>query len=179
MNRSLALASAFWVLLAALVVGGIAGVVWNRHQAVQDQLSTIEPRYARILGLKSERARMETLANQSREALVRHVYPVATDGTQAGNQAQQRARALFTQSGLEVSSIQALPARTVGRFDRIPISMRAEGELLGLQTALAAMPSLAPTLFVESLNIQVSDPRSNGEPRLGVQLEMYVLRARE
>jgi general secretion pathway protein M len=179
MNRGLVLASAFWIVVVAMVLGAAAALVWNRHQAVQAQLSTIEPRYARILGLGAERARMETLAKQSGEALARHVYPASGDGTQAGNQAQQRARALFAQSGLEVQSIQVLPARTVGRFDRIPISLRAEGELLPLQTALAAMPSLAPTLFVEAVNIQVQQVRPGGEPRLGMQFDLFVLRARE
>ena len=69
MNRRLLVASAFWVLLLAAVIGAVAAVVWNRHRAVQDQLSAIEPRYARILGLEAERARMEQVISRSREAL--------------------------------------------------------------------------------------------------------------
>ena len=64
------------------------------------------------------------------------------------------------------------------QFDRIPITVRVEGDYLVFQTALAAMPSLAPTLFVEGFNVQsIAGPKPD-VPRLVVQLDLFVLRAR-
>jgi general secretion pathway protein M len=78
-----------------------------------------------------------------------------------------------------VLSSQVLPARTVKQFDRIPITLRVEGEYAVFQTALAAMPSISPTLFVEGFNIQnVAVGKPDAPVRLVVQLDLFVLRAR-
>ena len=86
---------------------------------------------------------------------------------------------MFSRAGLEVLSSQVLPAKASKQFDRIPVTLRVEGEYLAFQTALAAMPSLAPTLFVEGFNVQSLPGVSPAAPiRLVVQLELYVLRAK-
>lgn len=181
MNRRLVFASAFWVLLFVALIGAVAGVVWNRHQAVQTQLSEIEPRLARILGLRADKARLETTLRQGRAELTRHVYAVAVDASRAGNDAQQRAREIFAKSGLEVQSSQVLPARVTGRFELIPLTLKGEGDLPALQAALAAMPALAPTIFVNGIEIVVppQPDKPTAWPRLSLQIELFVVRARE
>ena len=46
------------------------------------------------------------------------------------------------------------------------------------QTALAALPSLTPTLFVDGFTVQsMPGPKPDSPLRLVVQLELFVLRA--
>ena len=165
--------------LFVAVLAGVAAYVYSVHQADQERLATIEPRFARLSGLSLERKELAAALASTKSASSRHLYPAARDISQAGNDAQQRARDVFSRAGLEVVSSQVLPAKSGKQFDRIPVTIRVEGEYLALQAALAALPSLAPTLFVEGFNAQsVTSLRADGLPRLVVQLELFVLRAR-
>ena len=168
--------------LLALLVGLLAAFglyVRSVHLADEERLSTIEPRFARLAGLAREKGELTAALASTRSAVSRHLYPAGRDISQAGNDAQQRARDVFSRAGLEVVSSQVLPAKVSKQFDRIPVTLRIEGEYLALQAALAALPSLAPTLFVEGFNVQgVSALKPDAPLRLVVQLELFVLRAR-
>lgn len=166
-------------LLFAAVLGGFALYVQDIHQADEQTLETIEPRFARLAGLAMDKGQLATALAATRGAVSRHIYPASREISQAGNDAQQRARDVFSSAGLEVLSSQVLPAKPGKQFDRIPITVRIEGEYLVFQTALAALPSLTPTLFVEGLNVQsIPGPRPESPLRLVVQLDLFVLRAR-
>lgn len=170
----LSLAVAFMVLvgLAAFYVQGI-------HRADEERLETIEPRYARLAGLATDKGQLAAALAATRSSVSRHLYPASREVSQAGNDAQQRARDVFSSAGLEVLSSQVLAVKPGKQFDRIPITVRVEGEYLTFQTALAAMPSLSPTLFVDGFNIQsVPGAKPDAPLRLVVQLELFVLRAR-
>jgi general secretion pathway protein M len=170
---------AFWLLVLAGLVAWAVARVWSVHEAAREQLETIEPRHARLVGLGTERVRLEEALRQASEALGRHVYPASRDVSQAGNDAQQRVRETFTKAGLEVVSIQLLPAKSGAQFDRIPVSLRLEGEMTALQAGLAVLPSTLPTLFVEGLNLQSgSGLQPAGPVRVVAQFELFVLRAR-
>lgn len=167
------------LLLCAAALGLLAFYVQGIHRADEQQLETIEPRFARLAGLAMDKGQLAAALASTKDAASRHLYPASREVSQAGNDAQQRVRDVFSQAGLEVLTSQVLPARTVRQFDRIPITLRVEGEYLVFQTALAALPSLAPTLFVEGFNIQnVLVGKSDAPLRLVVQFDLFVLRAR-
>jgi general secretion pathway protein M len=167
------------VLLVAALVGVFAFYVHGIHRADEETLATIEPRFARLAGLAMDTGQLATALASTKAAASRHMYPGSRDVSQSGNDAQQRARDVFSRAGLEVLSSQVLPAKAVKQFDRIPITVRVEGEYLNFQTALAAMPTLAPTLFVDGFNIQsIGVAKPDAPLRLVVQLELFVLRAR-
>lgn len=166
------------VLLLAALAGGIALIVQGIHTADEERLATIEPRFARLAGLATDKGQLAAAVAATKVAVSRHIYPASREASQAGNDAQQRARDVFSRAGLEVLSSQVMPAKQGKQFDRIPITVRVEGEFLVLQTALAAMPSLSPTLFVEGFNVQsIAGPKPD-VPRLVVQIDLFVLRAR-
>lgn len=166
------------LLLVAAIAGGIAFFVQGIHTADEERLETIEPRLARLAGLATDKGELAAAVAATRMAVSRHIYPASREASQAGNDAQQRARDMFSRAGLEVLSSQVMPAKPGKQFDRIPITVRVEGEYLVFQTALAAMPSLTPTLFVEGFNIQTIAGPKPDVPRLVVQIELFVLRAR-
>lgn len=167
-------------LAAVLLVGGTAAYVVSKHIWARDRLAQLEPRYARLIGIEASAAALDTALTERRALLTRHSYLSAQDVAKAGSDAQQRAREIFTKAGLEVSSTQVLPAKTVDGFDRIPVVLRMDGDLSALQSALVILPSQAPSLFVESFNVQgTSMPRADGPPRLSVQVNLFVLRVRQ
>jgi len=170
---------AFWLLLVAALLGYAGWRTWFAHQAALEYLGDLEPRHARVLGLGADRLRLEATAERAAKELGRHVYPVGRDVSQAGNDAQQRVRDSFAKAGLDVISIQLLPAKETPQFDRIPVSLRLEGEMTALQTALAALPAMSPTLFVEGFSLQGASALKPDAPvRVVAQFELFVLRAR-
>ncbi len=170
---------AFWLLVLGAAAVYATQRVWNAHVNAQAQLESLEPRYARLVGLAEDRQKLEAALEAARQTLGRHVYPAARDVSQAGNDAQQRARDVFTKAGLDVISIQLLPAKAAASFDRIPITLRVEGELAALQAALAVLPTLGPTLFVDGMNVQGAGGGEGGQAmRVVAQLDLFVLRSR-
>lgn len=177
-TRATVLAALLWLLLlgGALALG--VQWVWNLHDTAARQIETVEPRYARLLGLGQDKAKLQEATVQVTRDIERHAYPASRDASQAANDAQQRVRDAFSKSGLDVISIQVLPARTVRQFDRIPIALRVEGELAIMQATLAALPALAPSLFVEAFAVQASNATAGAAPRVAVEMQLYALRLR-
>jgi general secretion pathway protein M len=167
-----------FALLLAMTAAGL--YAWNRHQLELRQLNDLEPRYARLAGLAESQADLKALGVRAKEQLTLLAYPSSQDVTQAGNDAQQRIRTIFTQNMLEVISIQVLPpGKDETKFDRIPINLRVEGDLAAFQKALAALSGQSPVVLVESLNVQtIGAVRPASIQRLGGQFSLFVLRVR-
>ena len=161
------------VIMAAIYVGG-------HHKRVFGLLADLEPRYARLTGLVQYQAELQALHAKTTEQLKRLTYPSSQDVTQAGNNAQQRIRGLFVDSNLSVISIQVLPAvKDDSKFDRIPISLRVEGDLVGIQSALIKLSNQTPLVLVDSLSVQtIGAVRPASIQRLGGQFGLSVLRVK-
>ena len=170
---------AFILLILVLPLAGAGLYVWTEHQRIHNELTDLEPRYARLKGLMERQADLKTLGVQVKEQLSRLTYPVDQDVTQAGNDAQQRIRSLFADSKLDIISIQVLPTKEEGKFDRILINLRVEGELSGIQDALTKLENQSPTVQVDSLAIQtIGAVKPASVQRLGGQFSFSILRAR-
>ena len=87
-------------------------------------------------------------------------------------------RDLLGAANLQVLSSQALPARDdVPGFERIPISVRFEGELAAVQKALAALSAQAPAIVVDSMTLQVNNAvRTGAMPPMACTISLSVLR---
>ncbi|MEO8119678.1 MAG: type II secretion system protein GspM [Rhodoferax sp.] len=170
---------AFTVLLVLLPMVGAGLYVWTLHQRVQTHLADQEPRYARLAGLLLRKADLQALGVQVSEQMTRQTYPTAQDITQAGNDAQQRIRTVFADSKLDIISIQVLPPKEEARFDRIQINLRVEGELSGIQDALAKLATQTPVVLVDSVTLQtIGAVKPASIQRLGGQFNFSILRAR-
>jgi general secretion pathway protein M len=169
-----------FVAAVVLLLGAAIAFVVSKHLWAQDRLAELEPRYARLIGIEASGPALDKALIERRALLGRHAYPASQDVARAGSEAQQRARELFTKAGLEVSSTQVLPAKAVDGFDRIPVVIRVDGDLAALQGALVVLPAQSPSLFVEALNVQTSGmPKADAAQRLSVQINLFVLRARQ
>lgn len=170
---------ALTLVVALLSLIGAAYVVWGKHQRVQGILADIAPRHARLQGLIAHSAELQALAGKATEQLAHLTYPATQDVTKAGNDAQQRIRSLFADSRLDIISIQVLPAKESGKFDRIALNLRVEGNLEGIQAALEKLSKQTPVVTLDSMTLQtIGAVRPASIQRLSGQFGFSVFRVR-
>lgn len=177
-NR-IAFLQALTLLVVLLPLLGAAYLVWTKHQRLQTILVDMAPRYARLQGLVDHQADLQAIGAKAGEQLTQLAYPVTQDVAQSGNDAQQRIRSLFAESRLDIISIQVLPAKETGQFDRIGISLKVEGDLSGLQTALGKLSAQNPVVVLDGMTVQtIGAVRPASIQRLGAQFTFSVFRVR-
>ena len=165
------------VMLLPVVFGGYT--VWVKHNRVTGIVADLEPRYARMQGLLARGAEVRAMDAKAQELLLQLAYPATQDLAKTGNEAQQRIRSLFTDSQLDVVSIQVMPGKVEGKFDRISISMRVEGGMPGFQVALERLAAQSPVILVDSMTLQtVGTARPASVQRTGGQFVFSVFRIR-
>lgn len=165
------------LMVVAAIAAGTGFYVFAKHQWAADKLATLEPRYARLLGLKAKEAELGSLALSTSTQMAQLAYPAADDATKAGNTAQQRIRDVFTRAGLEVVGTQVLAAKVDKQFERIPISVRLEGDMASLSSSLIAIQQERPLVMVDNLSIQPAGAaKAGGAVKLSAQLTVSVVR---
>lgn len=153
--------------------------VFQKHQAAQQYLADIEPRYARMLGLQQQSAALDAALEQVKAQRSAYVRPATDDAAQTGNAAQQHVRDIFSSAGLQIISSQVLPAKAEKDVERIPLSVRAEGDLLSLQAALVGLSGHTPAILLDAINVQSQNFGNEIEKkptRLSIQFNLSVLR---
>lgn len=171
----LVLALTVLVLVTPLMAGGL--YVYNKHQWALARLAELEPRYARFVGMEAGQQELAKATEHAQTLLQQYVYPQEKDLSQAGNDAQQRVRDILSAAGLQVGSSQVLPPKGDAGFDRIQLTVRAEGELVGLQGALIGLSTLKPAIFVDNMTATVmGTPRAEAPQKLAIQFSLSALR---
>jgi general secretion pathway protein M len=162
------------LLLLALVAGRY---VVNKHFWGLETLAQIEPRHARYLGLRDTAGKMDEALKQTRVALSRLGYPSDRDTAQVGNELQQLVRRAMQAAGVSVASSQVLEPRSEAGFDRIVVSLQAEGPLSGVQLALAALQAETPRLLFDSVLLQATGRTGDdGSPLVNCRITVVALR---
>ena len=171
--------AALAITLAALALplAGVTVYVYQKHQWAQNRLSELEPRYARLLGMEAGSERLAQARERAQAQLAQYIYPQDQDANQTGNDVQQRVRSILTSAGLSIASSQVLPPKEEKGFERIPLSVRAEGEMLALQTALAGLAEQKPAILIDTMVVQGYGAPVKGVQTLAVQFGFSVLRA--
>jgi general secretion pathway protein M len=173
-----ALVSVVATLGVVLLIVVLAGqYVAQNHIRGIEALELIEPRYARLLGLRDTSAKLEEALKQSRAAVSRLGYPPERDAAQVGNDLQQVVRRALQSAGLSVASSQVLSPKSESGFERVSVSVQAEGALSGVQVALAALQTEAPRIIFESVVLQATGRNAeDGTPTVSCRLTVAVLR---
>jgi general secretion pathway protein M len=162
------------LLLLAIVAGRY---VVNSHLSALDVLDQIEPRHARFLGLRDTGVKIDEALKESRAVLLRLGYPADRDAAQVGNELQQMMRRAMQTAGVAVSSSQVLDPRSEAGFDRILVSLQAEGPLSGVQLALAALQAETPRVIFESVLLQATGRTGDdGSPVVNCRMTVAALR---
>ena len=182
MNRhalSIAALQALILLLVALPFIAAGIYVWQKHSWATTLLSELEPRHARLQGLRAIKPALEVAVKDAHVLLAQHAYPATLDATKAGNDAQQRIRAMFAESQLTVDSIQVVEAKESEHFQRIGVVLRVEGTLQALQDALLKIRAQSPTILVDSFTLQsTGQVRPASTQRVSGNFNFSVLRLR-
>lgn len=169
-------------LLVLLPLIGTGLYIAQKHWWAQARLNELEPRYSRLRGLDLQRDEIDDALTQMNKIRSDYVYPANLDAVQTGNAVQQKVRDLLTAAGLTVVSSQVLAAKEEGDFDRIPLSVRAEGNLLAVNSALAVLKDQFPVILLGDVEVQnqgtLQAVNEKLPPRLTLQLAVSVLRER-
>ena len=173
-----ALLSVVVTLGALLVVAVLAGqYVIKKYLWAAGTLEQLEPRYARLLGLRDTGGRLEENLRQLRAVIARLGYPADRDAAQVGNDLQQLARKALQAAGLSVTSSQVLEPRSEAGFERILVSLQGEGPLSGVQLALSALQAERPRIAFENVLLQSAGRTADdGSPVVTCRLTIAVLR---
>ena len=181
-NRKELLILVATALLVLLPLIGLGTYIASKHLWAQARLSEFEPRYARLRGLDLQREEIDQSLERALQIRAEYIYPANQDVAQTGNAVQQKVRSLLTTAGLTVVSSQVLPAIEEKGFDRIPLSVRAEGDLLAVDSALAVLNEQLPVMLLADVEVrnqgtlQVMNDKM--APRLSLQMTLSVLRER-
>lgn len=181
MRRTLSKEAAFLLFLACLValpLAGLGAYVYQKHHWALDRMAELEPRHARLRGLEAQQDNLAQAQANANAQLALYVIPSEQDANAAGNEAQQRIRSILSAAGLEISSSQVLPLKEEIHFDRIPLSVRAEGEQIAVLTGLAGLAEQKPAILIDAITVQGAGAPIKGVQRLGVQLSLSILRGR-
>ncbi|MFM9914924.1 MAG: GspMb/PilO family protein [Rhizobacter sp.] len=151
-----------------------------KHDWATERLLELDQRHARLAGLEASRVELDKAESVARGALAAIVYPASQDVSQAGNEAQRTVREVFTKAGLQVVSSQVLAPKVEPLFDRIPVAVRLEGDLVAVQGSLTELAQLSPRVLVEGITVQtIGVVKAETPQRLAIQLSLSVLRARQ
>lgn len=162
---------------APLVAGG--AYVWHKHAWAQARLEELEPRHARLQGVRDLLPDLEKAAQDARSVLDKAAYPATTDAIKAGNDAQQRIRSVFEASQLAIVSVQVLEPKEEEGFQRIRVVLQADGVLPKLQEAVIRLKDLAPMVMVDSFAFQSTGAvRPASAQSISASFEFSVLRSK-
>lgn len=156
------------VLVLPLVL--VALWVYGKHQWADGQLASLEPRYARVLGMQQQQTEIQEALEQLQGIRAQHVYPGESDSTQTGNGVQQQLRSVMDRAGLSVTSSQVKATSEEGPYERISVSMTAEGPWPAVQMALASVRAIQPTIWVDDLQVNLRGSLQNTNPQLAPDL---------
>ncbi len=168
-----------WGALLLAALAGAASYAWAKHRWAVNRLADIEPRYARLAGLRDAGPQIDALQRDLAGNLAQFAYPADGDTAQVGNAALQRVRELATAAQLRVSSSQVLAPRDVEGFQRIGLNLVVEGDWGQVLQFLQALARQRPMIHGERIQLTSRGSPAAGAPQVMVgNFGFYVLKAR-
>lgn len=174
-DLAVVLATLGLVLMPLILVGGY---LYNKHQWAIQRITEVEPRHARLSGLMAHKDSLAKAQAQAVDRLAQYLHPAGQDANQVGNDVQQRIRSVLSTAGLSIVSTQVLAAKEEKGFERIPLAVRAEGDMMAVQLALAALDEQKPAILTEGFVLQAAAAPVKGVQKLAVQLNLVILRGK-
>lgn len=155
----------------------LLGLLGVRH-AYQSDIDNLIPRIARLQGLIGHESQLSEASAQSSGEVAKLVYPASGDRATVSAGLQTSVRQILADAGLTVSNSQVLPVREKENLDYISIRLTVEGDMSGLDAALAGIAEFRPLLLVESLEMRpVRSANKNDESQfLTATLQLLSLR---
>ena len=138
---------------------------WLLRQDFAEEIESIQPRTARLLGISESHEQLQVASTAARGSLRELAYPAGKDSATAAAAMQQSLRELMAGAGLSVSGSQILPTREADGFDRLSLDISAQGNIDALDEALLRLELMRPLVLVESLSVKPARERRRSRAR--------------
>lgn len=153
------------LLLLFLLVSYCFFHFWMLRQSYGEQIESMQPRTARLLGISDSYKQLQDADAQARRSLLELAYPSSKDTPTTAADMQQSVRELMVGAGLSVSRSQILPARKADGLDLLSLDISALGNIDALDEALSRLELMRPLVLVESLLIKPARDRRRSRRR--------------
>jgi general secretion pathway protein M len=160
-DRSTIVVGASLGLVALLVLYALFYFL-SLRQSFVDEIETIEPRTARLLGMQEHYDELRAGSGSVDSALRDLVVPASRDRANAAASLQRDVRGVMTDAGLTVNGSQVIAPREDEGYDRLGLDITVEGNVDAIEQALLGLEEMRPMVFVESLRIK---PTRTGSSR--------------
>lgn len=142
------------ILLFGLVA--VLSVIAHFKQRAEQDLSTIEPRIARLEGLQGAGGEIGQALAEQKKQLDQLVYDSSGGLDRVGAELQQKTRSAITSAGLSVQGSQVFTPKPESRssIGFIEVRLNVLGNLNELRKSLAALSTIRPRVYVTELSVQ-------------------------
>ena len=138
---------------------------WMLRQSYVEQIESMQPRTARLLGISDSYKQLQEADIQASRSLLELAYPATRNSPMTAAAMQKSVRELMVGAGLSVSGSQILPARNADGLYRLSLDISAQGNIDALDEALSQLELMRPLVLVESLLVKPARDRRRSRRR--------------
>lgn len=168
-QRSTVVVGTCLALALILLLYGVARL-WGLRAGYVDQIESITPRTARLLGLAQSEDQLSIDSRMASLTLSGLAYSGQRDGAATATEMQQEIRELMTNAGLSISGSQILPRQQDQGMDRLALDVTAEGNIDALEQALQDLEILRPIVVVKSLLLKPTRVSRRSRRKAGAEV---------
>lgn len=156
------------------------GAMLSARGEYREQISSIEPRVARMQGLVAKEDQIQASLAGVNTVVADHIYPKSSAAEAVAASLQAEARRMLSEAGMNITNSQVIRARKRDQFDYVAVKIVARGTLTQLDQGLSELDQYRPVIFVESLDAFPNRRRRKQETEsqvLTVSLQLLSLRS--
>jgi len=156
------------------------GAMLSARGEYREQISSIEPRVARMQGLVAKEVEIQESLAGINNIVADHIYPASSAAEAVAASLQAEARRMLSDAGMGITNSQVLRPRKRDQFDYVSVKIVARGTLTQLDQGLSELEQFRPVIFVESLDAFPNRRRRKQEAEtqvLTVSLQLLSLRS--
>ena len=105
------------------------GAMLSARGEYREQISSIEPRLARMQGLVAKEAEIQESLAGVKHVVADHIYPSASAAEAVAASLQAEARRMLSDAGMDITNSQVLRPRKRDQFDYVAVKIVARGTL--------------------------------------------------
>ena len=128
------------------------GAMLSARGEYREQISSIEPRVARMQGLIAREGQIQASLAGVNTIVADHIYPKSSAAEAVAASLQAEARRMLSEAGMNITNSQVLRPRKRDQFDYVAVKIVARGTLTQLDQGLSELDQFRPVIFVESLD---------------------------
>ena len=183
-NRKVAIIVALTGAVPLILVLYFVISLWMLGLSDQGKIDSLEPRIARLIGVKQAEAQLLASAQEVESRIHNLVYPSTDNPDTVSAALQKNVRGIMSGAGLVVADSRIESTRREGAFDLIGLTVSVSGSIGALDAALLEVVSYIPLLLVTDINVMLArSSKGNGTDNedqiVDVKIHLLALRGVE